>query len=102
MIKIIEDLVKKVVEQIHPNKIYLFGSRAKGSARSESDIDLLIIADMAGSKHQRSLAIRKLFPNRRFSLDVLVYNQQEFEQESEIPNTIGYTVAHEGKLLYVE
>ncbi len=100
MTNVLKNLVQKITEQIHPYKIYLFGSRARGTARAGSDVDLLIIADLPGSKHQRNLMVRKLFPNRNFSLDVLVYNQKEFEEESHIPNTVGYIVAREGKLLY--
>ncbi len=100
MSNLLENLVKKLTEQIHPYKIYLFGSRARGTAGVGSDVDLLVIADLPGSKHQRSLMVRRLFPNRDFSLDVLVYSQQEFEEESQVPNTIGYTIARKGKLLY--
>jgi predicted nucleotidyltransferase len=100
MIDILKSLIKKISKQFQPYKIYLFGSQAKGTAGAGSDIDLLIIADLPGPKHQRNLMISRLFPDRRFSLDVLVYNQQEFEEEVQIPSTIGYTVAREGKLLY--
>lgn len=100
MIETLKSLIKKITEQIHPHKIYLFGSQARGKAGAGSDIDLLIIADLPGPKHQRSLMVSRLFPDRLFSLDVLVYSQQEFEEESQVPNTIGYTVAREGKLLY--
>lgn len=100
MSNLLQSLVKRLTEQIQPYKIYLFGSQARGTAGAESDIDLLIIADLPGSKHQRNFMVRKLFPGRNFSFDVLVYSQQEFEEESQVPNTIGYIVAREGKLLY--
>jgi len=89
-----------IVKKTRPKKIYLFGSHAKGTARPESDLDLLIIADMPGPKNKRSLAVRRLFPNRDFSLDVFVYHEDEYNEEVGIANTLATTVAREGKIIY--
>jgi len=96
----IKKIAEIIVKRTHPKKIYLFGSHAKGTARSESDLDLLIIADIPGPKNKRSLAVRRLFPNRDFSLDVFVYHEDEFNEEVDIANTLAITVAREGKLIY--
>ncbi len=100
MHKLIDNIVETLAKQIKPQRIYLFGSHAKDTARPDSDIDLLIIADIPGPKYKRSLQVRKLFPLRCFSLDVLVYKMEEFKEESQVPNTMGYIVARQGKLLY--
>jgi len=96
----IKEIADQIVEEIHPKKIYLFGSHAKGTAGPQSDLDLMIIADMHGPKNKRSLAVRRIFPNRNFSLDVFVYHEDEFNEEKYIANTLGSIVTREGKLIY--
>lgn len=93
-------IVSKIVDAVHPDRVYLFGSRAKGTAREDSDIDLLILADMEGSRRKRSLRIRKLFPNRNFSIDVLVFRPGEFDRQKTLINSISHIVSKEGKVLY--
>lgn len=96
----LNNIVRKIVEAVQPERIYLFGSRAKGAARKDSDIDLLILADMEGTRRNRSIRIRKLFPTRNFALDVLVFRPEEFERQKKLINSISSIVAREGKILY--
>ena len=42
---LVERVVKRIAEAIHPAQIILFGSRATGNARPDSDLDLLVICD---------------------------------------------------------
>jgi len=96
----IEEIVERIVEAVDPYRIYLFGSRARGTARDDSDIDLLIIADMEGPYRERNLAIRRLFPKRNFGMDVFVFKPDEFERQKRVANTLGSIVSKEGKILY--
>jgi len=96
----IKEIADTIVKNTHPKKIFLFGSHAKGTAGPESDLDLLIIADMPGPKNKRNLAVRRMFPDRDFSLDVFVYHEDEYNEEIGIANTLANTVAREGKIIY--
>ena len=54
--EIVAEMVTGIRDAIRPNKIILFGSRARGDAQFGSDFDLLIIAPstlLAGSGHLR-------------------------------------------------
>ena len=99
-----ESLLSEVVRCITsvgtPQKIVLFGSRARGEARSDSDLDLLIIEDSELPRYQRSACYRRalcgLFPAK----DVVVWTPGEVEEWLEVPNAFITTVLGEGKVLY--
>ena len=96
----IEEIVERIVKAVHPYRIYLFGSHAKGTAAEDSDVDLLVVADMEGPRHRRSLSIHRLFPRRNFGMDVLVFKPEEFERQKAFMNSISNIVSKEGKILY--
>ena len=97
---LITKIKQQIIKEIHPFRIYLFGSQAKGTGTKDSDIDLLIIADLEGPRQKINLTIRRLFPNRSFPLDVFVFTKEEFERQKILTNSISNIVLREGQLLY--
>jgi predicted nucleotidyltransferase len=80
--------ISKELAALHPSKVVLFGSRARGrNVREDSDIDLLVVLDEErapndySEKMKRILSVRKalLGVNKMFSLDTLVFTRQEWE-----------------------
>jgi predicted nucleotidyltransferase len=94
---LVESVVSKIAEAIQPEKIILFGSRAKGKGRPDSDIDLLIIKEAKQSKRELKLRIRRLFPRQNFSMDLFVLTPEEFQRQKSIANTIARAAMREGK-----
>jgi predicted nucleotidyltransferase len=79
--------IKKTVLSVLPNaKLFLFGSRARGDARDESDFDILaeVENDLSGKeKHILKSAIReKLFPKKIFGVDVKIHSSTEIKEKS--------------------
>lgn len=99
-----EELLSAVVRRIlsvgSPKKIVLFGSRAKGTARPDSDLDLLIIEDSDLPRYARSARYRRalcgLFPAK----DIVVWTSHEVQEWRAVPNAFISTVLAEGKVLY--
>ena len=54
--KIIEALVRRIADEVHPLRILLFGSAARGNMGPDSDIDLLVV--MPNGTHRRRTAQR--------------------------------------------
>ena len=52
--QLIQEVVNRIVEAAHPEKIVLFGSRARGNPRPDSDLDVLVIADSREPRYRRS------------------------------------------------
>ena len=80
---VIEKMVRIIVDTANPEQIILFGSYARGEARPDSDIDLLIVeSDPFDAKRSRRKEMAKLwrvlasFP---FGKDILVYSRDEIE-----------------------
>lgn len=96
----LEFVTRTIIEQIQPSSIYLFGSMAKGNAGPESDIDLMVVWNSHLNAHERNMAIRRLFPNRKFPLDVFTYTPEELNSMKNLNGTVAWEAFHNGKQLY--
>ena len=60
MDRLVEEIAKKIVEVFHPTQIVLFGSRARGEARPDSDVDLLVVYDGPLSRREVEKGILRI------------------------------------------
>lgn len=100
MSKYIQQIVRLTVAQFQPQKIILFGSYARGDAGPDSDVDLLVVMPVSGSKRQKAVEIGVALHDVPVPKDVIVVNPDDFEWRKNIVGTIEYPAFHEGKLLY--
>lgn len=98
--QLLEEVVRRVRSVGSPHKIVLFGSWARGNARPDSDLDLLIIEDSALPRYRRSARYRRALCGVFPAKDVLVWTPSEIEEWKAVPNAFISTVLSEGKLLY--
>ncbi|MEX1205792.1 MAG: nucleotidyltransferase domain-containing protein [Dongiaceae bacterium] len=96
----ITEMVRRIVERFDPERIILFGSHARGAAGPNSDVDLLVVMPVEGSKRDKQLEIRKALRGIRTPIDIAISTPEEFEWRREIVGTIEYPAVTEGKLLY--
>ena len=93
--QLIDQMVQAIVEEVGPQRIYLFGSCARGRHTADSDVDLLIVEDHCfgpGCNRWSELKrIRKALRPFRVPKDVLVYSRDEFEKWED---SINHVVAH--------
>ena len=97
---LVRKIIDKIVRSIKPDRIILFGSRAEGRNRDDSDVDLVIIYSGPLSKRQAKLRIRRLFPHPDFSLDVFILTPEEYESQKSIANTLAREADMKGKVCY--
>lgn len=99
-----EDLIARIVDRIvsvgNPAKIVLFGSRARGDARPDSDLDLLIIEESDLPRYKRaSRYLRSLigyFPAK----DIVVWTPDEVREWENVSNAFVTTALREGRVLH--
>lgn len=100
----ISALVRVIVREASPDAVILFGSHARGDARPDSDIDLMVIeaAPFSAQRSRRaeysriSMALRD-FP---FAKDILLYSRDEFEYWKDSPNHVVGRAHREGRVLH--
>jgi predicted nucleotidyltransferase len=96
----LDGIVACIVAREDPERIYLFGSYAKNTAHSGSDIDLLIIQPSRLPRHHRGRAAKAMlspFP-KRFHL--LFYTPQELADELRHPFSFMSKIIQTAKLLF--
>ena len=95
-------IVKKLVDHFHPTKVFLFGSRARGTADSNSDYDIyLVVKDSKKSQFERMDEANFVLWGREVPVDVFIYTEDEFAQASTVMSSISHTVATEGLELLI-
>ena len=56
--KIIKRMVERIVRRFHPDRVILFSSHARGTAGPDSDVDLLVVMPVTGSKREKQLEVQ--------------------------------------------
>jgi predicted nucleotidyltransferase len=101
--QILDEMVQTIVREIDPEQIYLFGSRARGNARSDSDVDLLVVEKeppSPGRRWEKLVRLSRLLACFRVPNDVLIYTRPEVESWRTSTNHVVARALREGKLLY--
>jgi predicted nucleotidyltransferase len=88
------------VNAIQPEKIVLFGSRARGDARPKSDMDLLVIAQSREPRYRRSPPLYSALSDIPIPMDIMVYNPEEVWEWQNVHQAFITTALREGKVLY--
>jgi predicted nucleotidyltransferase len=98
--KYIRQMVKRIVKQFAPEQVILFGSHARGQAGADSDVDLLVIMPVSGSKREKAIEVAVALHDIPVAKDIIISTPDEFQWRKEIVGTVERPAAIEGKLLY--
>ena len=97
---LIDRLVKRIVKKFDPEQVILFGSQAREDAEPDSDVDLLVVMDVKGSKLEKCVEIRIALHDILVPLDVIVTRPEDFAWRKDVVGTIEWPASREGKVLY--
>jgi predicted nucleotidyltransferase len=94
------EVKERLVDGFAPERIILFGSQARGTADGRSDVDILIVCPVKGSRRALMLAMDRTLWGLKLARDIIVLTPEEFERDRHIPGTIARPAWLEGKVLY--
>src|SRR5579862_8457819 len=97
---VLDRITRAIVERFHPESILLFGSRARGDTHAYSDYDIMVVMHADPAVADPATAIRALFRDAPWNMDVLVWTPEEFERKRDDVGTLVYVAAREGRVLY--
>jgi predicted nucleotidyltransferase len=98
---VLDEIVRRLVAALEPERIYLFGSQARGDAGPDSDYDLFVVVPASNlAPHRRDIVAFRALCGVGAAKDVIVYTREEFESRSRAASSLPATVLREGKLLY--
>lgn len=100
--KIIKEAIERLVKVAKPQKIYLFGSYARGDARKQSDLDFLIVEEALKSRRKEMVRLHDAIRSMRIPVDILVISESTFDEWADVPGTVMYKAKTEGRLCYEE
>ena len=101
---LLDKMVKAIVDEVDPEQVILFGSRARGDAAANSDIDLVVVEaqPFGGGRDRRAEAVRLWRALAAFEAptDLLVYSCDEVAYWRDSRNHVLARALREGKVLY--
>ena len=102
--ELIASMTEAIVNEVHPDEIFLFGSRARGIARTSSDVDLLVVVPDSDEalRYRRRMTGRLYRSLAHFPVakDILVFTHAEVDHWRRVQGHVVATGIQEGKRIY--
>jgi predicted nucleotidyltransferase len=96
----VDEIVRRIIAGVSPETVIVFGSYAKGTATSASDLDVLVIMETELPMSRRANQLRPLFARTIVPVDVHVYTREEVEAYGRAPFTFLHSVLATGRVAY--
>ena len=95
----IQELADRIVHEFEPDQIVLFGSHARGTAASHSDVDLLVVLPFEGKGFWKSIEIINRI-DAPFPLDLMAYRPEVVARRYAQGDPLIREAMDHGKVLY--
>ena len=98
--EVLDEIVGRIVARFHPDRIILFGSCVNGKTTCDSDLDLLIVMPVKGSRRDKANEIDLALADRVVPMDLIVLTPEQFERQKDLNGSIVCEAARKGRVLY--
>ncbi len=93
-------MVQEIVTRFHPERIILFGSQAREDARTDSDVDLLVVMPDDTNRRKTAIDIMVALAKMPMPQDIIVTTPHEIATRGQLIATVLHTALEEGRELY--
>ena len=98
---VLAEIIRRLVEAYQPERIYLFGSKARGEDGPDSDYDIMVVvSDDAPPEKRRSRLAYQVLRGTGTAADVLVCTRDWFDARLHLKASFPSTIVREGRLLH--
>lgn len=97
---VLDELVRRTVATVHPLRIILFGSAARGEMGPHSDLDVLVVMPDGSDRRAVAGSLYRAYRGLEYAHDVVVVWQSDVEQYGQNPYLIIHTALTGGRELY--
>jgi len=102
--ELIDKMARRIVREVDPQRILLFGSWARGEANEQSDVDFLVVErepfGRNRSRRREAARIWRCLSEFRIPADILVYSLDELDRWKDSSYHVVARALREGKVLY--
>jgi uncharacterized protein len=98
--KEIRNLIDRIVTRIQPQQVIIFGSYAKDTATSKSDLDILVIKETELPMANRADDLKPILSNSLVPVDVHIYTPEEVEEYGREPFSFINCILNSGKIVF--
>ncbi len=99
--EVVEQLVRRIIELVHPLRIILFGSAARGKMESDSDIDVLVVMPEGVHRRRTAQLLYRQIRGLGVPFDILVATPDDLERHKDNIGLIYQRILREGRDVYV-
>jgi HEPN domain-containing protein len=96
----LDALTHALITRVKPERIVLFGSRARGDHHEGSDYDIIVVLDTPLGDSERTRFVQFAIGPQPIHTEIFVYTPQEFLRKRNDVGTMVYAAEHEGRVLY--
>lgn len=97
---VLDEITKRIADAVHPQRIILFGSAARGAMTGNSDLDLLVITQDGTHRRRAAQSAYKALRGIGVAKDIVVVTQADVEEYGADPSLILKTALTEGREIY--
>jgi predicted nucleotidyltransferase len=91
---------RRLIDALSPDRVYLFGSHARGNAGPDSDFDFLVVVPRSTqSSYERAVEAHRVVRDMVSAKDIVVLTRAEWEKQIKAPSSLCSTVLREGILI---
>ena len=93
-------MLDRIVGEFRPARVMLFGSQARGDARPDSDIDLLVVMENGADRRSIAIEMMRCLSDLTVPKDIVVTTPEEIERRGHLMGTVLRSALREGRVIY--